>query len=196
MLQEDLLHEAASRGDAEVLQALLEAAGDSCLSRTDGRGLGRTPLHAAIMHGQAATAELLIEAQLRHAATRDGVAGSDGAAEVAQAAAVFGLDATDSQGFTALHWAATKGSTSVLRRLLAAGADREASAADQMRPLHLAAKAGHAAAVHALLEAGCCVTGERRSGWHEGLWRARGKKLEVQEGSRRDACVRLFAPTI
>lgn len=153
--QEDLLHEAASRGDVGVLQALLGAAGASSLARTDGRGLGRTPLHAAIMHGQAAAAELLLAAQLRHAAAGGG---SEGAAD-GVAAAAAGLDAADAQGFTPLHWAAIKGSVGVLHRLLAAGADKEAAAADQMRPLHLAAKAGHVEAVHALLEAGCAVTG-------------------------------------
>jgi hypothetical protein len=40
---EDLLHEAASRGDVQVLAALLEAAGDEALAHTDGRGLGRMP---------------------------------------------------------------------------------------------------------------------------------------------------------
>ena len=183
-LQEDLLHEAASRGDAGVLSALLQAAGPACLCRTDGRGLGRTPLHSAVIHGQAATAELLIEQLLaagqpqqagvledpasQQAAAKgaaaaaqgtDGAAAAEGGGAVATAAA-GGLDAADSQGYTALHWAALKGSAPLVRRLLAAGADREAAAGDQVTPLHLAAKTGHVPTVHALLAAGTCVTGE------------------------------------
>ena len=166
--QEDLLHEAASRGDVEVLQALLGAAGDACLDRTDGRGLGRTPLHSAVLHGRTAAAEMLIDAQQRAAGASGGQQGqaqeqqqADVAAEAAPeaAAAPGGLNAADSQGYTALHWAAAKGSTGVLRRLLAAGAGREAVAQDGMSPLHLAAKAGHVGAVHALRDAGCTVTG-------------------------------------
>lgn len=176
MVQEDLLHEAASRGDTEVLAALLQAAGPACLCRTDGRGLGRTPLHSAIIHGQEGTAGLLIEQLLAagpqsaeaeegwQAAPSDragaGEGGSAGqAAEPSSTAAASGLDAADQQGYTALHWAALKGSTALVRRLLAAGANKQAAAADQVTPLHLAAKAGHVPIVHALLAAGACVTG-------------------------------------
>lgn len=178
-----MLHEAASRGDTEVLAALLHAAGPACLHRTDGRGLGRTPLHSAIIHGQQATAELLIEQLLavapqlaqpeaeRQAAAEGSAAAGDGSSDGAAAgaagcestaprkAAAGGLSAADHQGYTALHWAALKGSTPLVRRLLAGGADKETAAADQMTALHLAAKAGHVPAVHALLAAGACVTG-------------------------------------
>lgn len=178
-----MLHEAASRGDVEVLAALLAAAGSSALARTDGRGLGRTPLHSAVIHQQAAAAELLIYAQLSQPTSSPVPESSSGSqSEVPQSqedgqdeeaelegaaatgapstAAPSGLDAADSQGLTALHWAAMAGSTRVLRRLLAAGASREAAAADGMTPLHLAAKAGHVGAVQTLLEAGCSVAGE------------------------------------
>lgn len=180
--QEDLLHEAASRGDTEVLSALLQAAGPACLCRTDGRGLGRTPLHSAIIHGQEGTAELLIEQLLAFgpqlAAPEDGQqaveqgadavgedsgdAPADGTATGSHAsskAVAGGLDAADQQGYTALHWAALKGSTALVRRLLAVGANKEAAAAEQVTPLHLAAKGGHVLTVHALLAAGACVTG-------------------------------------
>lgn len=179
--QEDLLHEAASRGDVEVLQVLLQAAGSAALGRTDGRGLGRTPLHSAVIHRQAAAAQLLIDAHLRSQDVADSIASAapeqreqherrqqqEGGQEAAgageqpaSAAPAGGLDAADSQGLTPLHWAALTGSSRVLRRLLAAGARHEAVAADGMTPLHLAAKAGHVAAVQALLEAGSFVTGK------------------------------------
>ena len=169
--QEDLLHEAASRGDVEVLAALLAAAGGGALARTDGRGLGRTPLHSSVIHRQAAAAELLIQAAVRQqgGGAAAAAAGGDGdtaeeAAPGAAAAPACCLDAADSQGLTPLAWAAMTGSMRVLRVLLAAGASREAAAADGMTPLHLAAKAGHGSVVQALLEAGSSVTG----GWGEG----------------------------
>ncbi len=167
-----------------MLSALLQAAGPACLCRTDGRGLGRTPLHSAIIHGQEGTAELLIEQLLASgpqlAAPEDGqqavpssadAAGEDGGDKApagaraggspapTSTAVAAGLDAADQQGCTALHWAALKGSTALVRRLLAAGANKEAAAADQVTPLHLAAKGGHVLTVHALLAAGACVTG-------------------------------------
>lgn len=195
--QEDLLHEAASRGDVEVLRALLDAAGSSALGRTDGRGLGRTPLHSAAIHRQAAAAELLIAAHLHSS----GVVGATAPAERKQeeeqasgqegdgeqtagqtavpAAPASGLDAADSQGFTALHWAAMTGSNRILRCLLAAGARLEAVAADGMTPLHLAAKAGHSAAVQALLKAGSSVTGEAETAAR--LGRCRGASTSFAE---------------
>ena len=110
LLQEDLLHEAASRGDADVLEALLAAAPQAALGRTDGRGLGRTPLHSAVLHCQAAAAQLLVEEHLRRLQERRHGT-SDSAAAAASAAGAGGLDAADSQGYTALHMAAMKGMT-------------------------------------------------------------------------------------
>lgn len=166
-----------------MLSALLQAAGPACLCRADGRSLGRTPLHSAVIHGQAATAELLIEQLLaagpqlagalgapagQQATAESAAAAGQGTESVAakessapgSAAAAGGLDAADSQGYSALHWAALKGSAPLVRRLLAAGADKEKAAADQVTPLHLAVKTGHVPTVHALLTAGACVTGE------------------------------------
>lgn len=161
--QEDLLHEAASRGDLEVLQTLLAAAGDAALTRTDGRGLGRTPLHCAVIHGQATAAELLIRRhqQADRPPASQGQEPAAAAADAGEAAAAApaggGLDAADGQGFTALCWAAFKGSTSTLQLLLAAGASTDAATAEGQTPLHLAAKGGHVAAVHFLLEMGAQV---------------------------------------
>ena len=143
----------------EVLQALVAAAGGASLGRVDGRGLGRTPLHSAVIHSQAAAAELLVEVQLAHPLAGGGSSASAAPDAAGGAGLPLGLDAADAQGYTALHWAAAKGSVGLLGRLLAAGANKEAAASDGMTPLHLAAKAGHVGAVRALLDAGCRVAG-------------------------------------
>lgn len=55
-------------------------------------------------------------------------------------------------GRSALHWAATRGNTSVVIALLEAGAEGGARDVSGKTPLHCAAVAGHAPVVEALLD--------------------------------------------
>lgn len=65
------------------------------------------------------------------------------------------VNAAQSDGMTALHWAATRGDANIARMLTFAGARLDATTRNgNYAPLHLAARAGRAAAVKVLLEAG------------------------------------------
>jgi len=63
-------------------------------------------------------------------------------------------DAADSQGRTALHYAAENGKSRALETLSALGASLAAADHAGVTPLHVAARAGHAAAVSTLLRLG------------------------------------------
>ena len=147
--QHDLLHEAASRGCVPCMAALLtaserEAGGGTpgsaavapqLLARPDLGGQQRTPLHAALLHGQVDMALYLIERM------------SD--------ACPAALAAPDASGWAPLHHAAFRGLDAVVAALLCApGVEPDAAASCGQRPLHLAAKAGHVGAALALLDAG------------------------------------------
>ncbi|KAJ1480277.1 ankyrin repeat-containing domain protein [Baffinella frigidus] len=70
---------------------------------------------------------------------------------IAEGASVAG---TDSEGRTALLWAAREGHGEVAGVLVLAGADMQASRKDGITPLHWAAEWGHAATVGVLLDLG------------------------------------------
>ena len=81
------------------------------------------------------------------------------------------VQARDSDGWTALHYAAISGRTACLEVLLAAGASVDSvEECDYKTPLHFAACSGRAACVRALIAAGADVnrgtrsTGRRRGG--------------------------------
>jgi ankyrin repeat protein len=114
--------------------------------------LGRTALMMAALHGNTATAEALIEAdaQLGIADTRGTTAlmeaarsGADGVVELI-AARDPALDAVDAMGRTALIIASQsrQSSETTIRRLLAAGASRDATTGDGKRAVDFAAAAG------------------------------------------------------
>jgi len=67
------------------------------------------------------------------------------------------VNGADSEGWTALHWAARQSNVAALQALLAAGAAVEAATNRGCTPLHLAAKKGHVLAVQALLAAGANI---------------------------------------
>src|SRR3954453_13487330 len=65
------------------------------------------------------------------------------------------VGAAQGDGMSALHWAAERGDVELAEMLLYAGANAAAvTRIGQYTPLHLAAKAGNAAAVRALLSGG------------------------------------------
>jgi len=63
----------------------------------------------------------------------------------------------DSEGWTAAHFAAYKGHADCLRRLLDAGAPKDAKEEDEWTPLHLAAQEGDAECCSVLFASGCAV---------------------------------------
>ena len=66
-----------------------------------------------------------------------------------------GVNEAQSDGMTALHWAAELGNVELVRLLVEAGADLEAvTRIGGLTPLHVGAEVGQAATVRALLEAG------------------------------------------
>ncbi len=80
-----------------------------------------------------------------------------GDAEALRAAVRAGGDvnAAQSDGFTALHWAAKNGHRAIAEVLLAAGADHSATTRlGRHTPLHVAAASGHAGVAEALLAGG------------------------------------------
>lgn len=159
--QEGLL-DAARKGDADAVRALLENGADPNLAQGD----GLTALHLAAREGHIEVVEILIGAGAETGTTtRIGdytplhLAGGAGNAGVVGALLGAGADpgaVTTSSGVTPLHLAAeARGSEAAVRLLLAHGAPvnaRERSAGQT--PLMFAAAAGRAASTAALLQHG------------------------------------------
>lgn len=91
-----LLHVGAERGDAEVLQALLESGGKRLLGGADAQG--RTPLIYAVQSGNIPAVKVLLDA------------GAD-------------VNAADIYGNTPLRTAAAEGTLEMVKLLVSAGAD-------------------------------------------------------------------------
>ena len=64
------------------------------------------------------------------------------------------VNATEADGFTALHWAAQRGNAAIADLLLAAGAKADAVSRYKITPLSLAATNGNATIIERLLKAG------------------------------------------
>jgi uncharacterized protein len=122
--------DAAQRGDAEAVRALLRQGADVNAAQGD----GMTALHWAAATGDTSIAALVIQAGANlEAVTRLG-------------------------DYTPLHLASRGGHAPVVRTLLGAGADvRAATSTGAATALHFAAAAGNADAVSALLDAGAAV---------------------------------------
>jgi len=118
------LADAAERGDAAAVRALLARAADVGAAQGD----GMTALHWAAQHGDADLASLLLTAGASVRAT------------------------TRLGSYTPLHLASASGSAAAIKTLAAAGADVNARTTTGATPLMLAAASGAADAVSALLE--------------------------------------------
>jgi ankyrin repeat protein len=145
------IHVAAKAGDAQKVQALLDA--DPALAGARD-GSGRTPL--------------IVAAYWSHAEPQESspyLAGIGEYGEKLQAqymmpvevakrliAAKADVGARDDDDYTALHWAALRGNKALAALLMESGAEVNATDKTYLAtPLHLAVRAGHAAAVEALL---------------------------------------------
>ena len=142
------IHEAAELGDLEKVRAYLEK-DPKQIDATDSKG--RTVLGRAARSGKKELVEFLLE---------------KGATEDIFAAAIVGhtdkvaaflkqdpklINARDSSGKTALHWAALYGQTKVMELLLAKKADVNSLDEDGFTPLHWAATFNQSDAVKLLL---------------------------------------------
>jgi uncharacterized protein len=118
--------EAAMRGDAAKVKALVAAGGDVNVPQGD----GMTALHWASRRGQADVAAALLGAGARVSAT------------------------TRLGGYTPLHMAAQEGHEAVVRALLARAADVSVLTTTGATALHFAAASGNVGVISALLEKG------------------------------------------
>ena len=145
------LHLAAKYGKIEIVAELIRRGANVNLRTVD----GWTPLHYALFTGSAATAPALVAGGAELDAFIAAALGDLPALEDLYrrdqliVAATFGTD-----GWTALHCAAARGQTEVVRWLIERGAAVDASPEDNGTPLHFAAWRGHIDAARALLDHG------------------------------------------
>jgi len=74
------------------------------------------------------------------------------------------INATEADGFTALHWAAQRNDMQLVELLLGAGANAKASTRYNITPLYLAAVNGSTAVIERLLKAGADANGTSQEG--------------------------------
>ena len=74
------------------------------------------------------------------------------------------VNATEADGFTALHWAAQRNDMQLVELLLGAGANAKASTRYNITPLYLAAVNGNAAVIERLLKTGADPNGTSQEG--------------------------------
>ena len=137
------IHDAACMGDAETLRRLL-AEGVSP-DAADDEDRGRTPLHVLCRN---------VENTTRHPAACFELLRDAGA----------NLDATDSLGYTPLHYAASSKSVGMLSLLVQARVNVDAQNNSGFTALHLAARRSVVDCVEVLLAAGASVNARSNSG--------------------------------
>ncbi len=152
--------DAAQRGDADAVRALLQGGADANAAQSD----GMTALHWAAARNDATIARALLYAGATvQARTRLGgytplhLASRAGSREVVDVLVAQGadVDAYTATGVTALHFAADADAAAVAAALLAGGADVDArDDFSQRTPLMFAAVRGADAAARVLLDAG------------------------------------------
>jgi ankyrin repeat protein len=120
------IHEAAFKGNADIVRAQLESQPD-LLNAKD--FLGLTPLHRAAQGGQDAVVELLL------------AKGAD-------------IGSIDQKGNTPLHWAVFTGQSNVVETLINNKAVLNVKGAGEKSPLHLAVQQGFLPFSEMLLKAG------------------------------------------
>ena len=163
------LHEAAYRGNAEVIPVLVKAGAD--VNAKNNNGL--TPLHEAAYRGNAEVISVLIkvEADVNAKAKYDWTplhsAAWKGHTKVIPVLVKAGADvnAKTIDGHTPLHLAAQEGNDQVIPVFVKAGADVNAKDNDGLTPLHDAAIRGKAEVIPVLVKAGADVNAKNNDGW-------------------------------
>jgi ankyrin repeat protein len=150
------IHDAADKGDAQKLVALLKDNPDLADSKDDH---GWTPLHWAASEGHKEVAVLLlirkvdVNARDNDGATplhRAAICGQKGMVELLLAYKAD-IDAKDPASETPLHWAASNGDKEIVDVLLSHKADVNAKGLNGATPLHEAAFAGYKEVAEVLL---------------------------------------------
>ena len=119
----------------------------------------------AAVAGMALAFGMLAHATAGDSRVADAAMQSDVAAVRALIASGEDINAAQGDGMTALHWAARRGETDMVRMLLAAGANvRATTRLGNYTPLLLASEAGHAAGIEALIAAGADPKGTTAAG--------------------------------
>ncbi|XP_049839687.1 cortactin-binding protein 2-like isoform X5 [Schistocerca gregaria] len=110
------------------------------------------------------------------------------------------LEVRDSDGYTALHWAAERGHVDVATCLLEGGAEVDATNDSRITPLHRAAQSGHAAVVRLLAASSARTDARNRWGWTPLHWAAMRGHAEaaaalLEAGADREATTdELYTP--
>merc|ERR1711962_1798279 len=154
---ETALHLAARYARSDAAKRLLESSADANVQDNT----GRTPLHAAV----AADAQGVFQILLRHRATNLDAKTYDGTTPLILATrlAIEGIveeliqsdadiNASDENGKSALHWAASVNNVEAVNTLLAHGANRDAQDCKDETPLFLSCREGSYQAAKALLD--------------------------------------------
>lgn len=147
------LERAVRWGDAKSVQKLQKllatAAGDLGYSYDAEDGFGRSPLHEAVEFGHKKVVEEILAWQ--------------GSNQL--------VSAPDELGWTALHWAALKGSEDIARRLLDAKAKVDAKENEfGCEPLQWAARRGHLQLIRLLLKHGAVASHQDRENRTAAKW--------------------------
>ena len=164
------LHEAAWKGDANVVLLLLRYGADLEAQDSD----DNTPLHIAAYQGKLEAARVILEHargaivlvknKLGRTPLHGAAIGANGNPDLTR---LFleqqfpprpsAVHIQDNQGWTPLHDASWNGYYDVVRLLLQHGADKSSRSGNYDTPLHLAAYQGHLATAQVLLENGAIV---------------------------------------
>ena len=150
------IYDAFRHNDVERVDAYI--AGGGCLADADNEGL--TFLHHCAAGKQAEPLRKLMEVSETRGKQ-------------------LPVDAKDSSGWTALHYAADKGSVDIANLLLDEGSNVNAKDEAKRTPLHLAANGGDAAMVALLIKRGAAKHFLNVAGWTALRYAEEGKHADV-----------------
>ena len=170
------LHDAARKGDTDLIEKLLENGAD--IEEAEGK-FNDTPLHLAARAGHESTVECLlnrganIEAKEACGCTALIMAACQGQRSIVEFLLDRGanIEAKEEYGCTALIMATWQGQRSIIEFLLDRGANIEAKGEDGYTALSEAARAGHESIVKCLLDRGANIEDNGHYG-HTALLRA------------------------